>query len=425
MYNKRNRVAILGSSRIPFTRSFREYAKTTNQEMLIASLQSLISKYNLKGKILGDVSLGAVMTSSIEWNLAREVVLGTELDSHTPAFNIQRACGTGLEAINLIGLKIAAGQIESGIGGGSDTNSDLPVMAKRSLAWKLIELNQARSFGQRLSTLLRIRPGDLKPAYPAIVEPRTGMSMGQHTEKMVKEWKVTRAEQDQLAFESHMKASEAYAEGFYDDLVEPFKGVKRDTLVRGDTTVEKLGTLKPAFDKSPAGTLTAGNSTAFTDGAGAVLLGSETFATQHNLPIQAYLADAQAAAVNYLEGAGLLMAPTLAVGEMLKRNNLKLQDFDFYEIHEAFAGQVLCTLKAWESDDYCKKVLNLDRALGPIDRTKMNVKGGSLALGHPFGGTGARVVGTMAKLLLTKGSGRGLVSVCTGGGMGVTAILER
>lgn len=425
MQNQSRRVAILGGQRIPFVRSFREYARTTNQEMLVATLRGLVKKYNLEGRVLGDVSLGAVMTSSIEWNLAREVVQGSGLDAHTPAFNVQRACGTSLETVNLIALKIAVGQIDSGIAGGSDTNSDLPIMLQRALAWKLIDINNAKSFGDRLSKILRIRPGDLKPAYPGIVEPRTGLSMGQHTERMVKEWKISRQEQDQLAYESHVKAASAYQEGFYNDLVTPYKNATRDTIVRGDTTLDKLGKLKPVFDKSDAGTMTAGNSTAFTDGASAVLLGSEEFARQNNLPVQAYFKDAEAAAVDYVQGAGLLMAPTIAVARMLHRHNLTLQDFDFYEIHEAFAGQVLSTLKAWESAEYCRKVLGLEKALGPIDRTKMNVKGGSLALGHPFGATGARTVATLAKLLHQKGSGRGLISICTGGGMGVVAILER
>lgn len=393
--------------------------------MLTATIDALVTKFQLKNKLIGDVSLGAVMTSSIEWNLAREVVLGTGLDPHTPAFNVQRACGTSLETANLIALKIAAGQIESGIAGGSDTNSDLPIMLQRSLAWKLIDLNNAKSFGERLSRILSIRPKDLKPAYPGIVEPRTHLSMGQHTEKMVKEWKITREQQDQLAYESHMKAAQAYKDGFYADLVVPFKSAKRDTILREDTTMEKLAKLKPVFDKSSAGTMTAGNSTAFTDGAAAVFMASEDYANQNNLHVQAYFVDAEAAAVDFVQGAGLLMAPTIAVYRMLKRNNLTLQDFDFYEIHEAFAGQVLSTLKAWDNDDYCRKVLGAPKALGSIDRSKMNVKGGSLAVGHPFGATGARVLGTMAKLLDQRGKGRGLISVCTGGGMGVVAIVEK
>lgn len=421
----RRRAAIIGGQRIPFVRSFREYAQTTNQEMLVATLQALVRRYNLAGKRLGDVSLGAVMTSSIEWNLAREVILGTALHPHTPAFNVQRACGTSLETVNLIALKIACGQIDSGIAGGSDTNSDLPIMVQRSLAWKLIDINQAKTLSERLKRFLRIRPKDLKPAYPGIVEPRTGLSMGQHTEKMVKEWKITREEQDLLAYESHRKAAEAYREGFYNDLVAPFKGVERDTIVRKDTTLEKLSLLKPVFDKSGAGTMTAGNSTALTDGASAVLLSSEIFAREHSWEVQAYFVDAEAAAVDFVGGAGLLMAPTLAVAKLLQRNRLSLQEFDFYEIHEAFAGQVLCTLKAWESESYCREVLKLDRALGAVDRSKINVKGGSVAIGHPFGATGARTVATLAKLLHMKGKGRGLISICTGGGMGVAAILER
>lgn len=425
MLNSSQRVAIIGGLRIPFVRSFREYSRTTNQEMLTATLQALVHRYGLEGERLGDVALGAVMTSSIEWNISREVVQGSGLDPRTPGFNVQRACGTSLETVDLIALKIATGQIESGIAGGSDTNSDLPIMVQRALAWKLIDLNNAKSFGDRMAKLFSIRLRDLKPAYPGIVEPRTGMSMGQHTEKMVKEWKISREEQDQLAYESHMKAAKAVHDGFYNELIVPFKGATHDTIVRADTTLEKLAKLKPSFDKSDKGTLTAGNSTAFTDGAAAVLMTSENYAREKKLEIQAYFVDGQTAAVDYVHGAGLLMAPTAAVALLLTRNNLRLQDFDFYEIHEAFAGQVLCTLKAWESEDFCRNELGLDKALGSIDRNKMNVKGGSLAVGHPFGATGARVTSTLAKLLSEKGHGRGLISVCTAGGMGVAAILER
>ncbi len=425
MKNQNRRVGVIGGLRIPFTRSFREYRETTNQEMLTATLNALTDKYILHGERLGDVALGAVMTSSIEWNFAREVVLKTSLDPHTPAFNVQRACGTSLETANLVALKIAAGQIDSGIAGGADTNSDLPIMLNRKLAWKLIDVSNARGLGQRIGRMLRIRPRDLKPAYPGIVEPRTGLSMGQHTERMVKEWGVTREEQDQLAFESHMKAADAYRSGFYSDLVVPFRNVSRDTILREDSTLAKLATLKPVFDPTPAGTLTAGNSTAFTDGAAGVLLGSEAYAERKGLPIQAYFVDAEVAAVDFIHGAGLLMAPTLAVARILQRNDLTLQDFDYYEIHEAFAGQVLCTLKAWESENYCNQVLGLPAPLGAIDRNRLNVRGGSVALGHPFGATGARIVATLAKLLHEKGHGRGLISICTGGGMGVVAILEK
>lgn len=425
MLNTNKRVTIIGGLRIPFAKSFKEYARTTNQEMLTATLAGLVERYNLSGKLLGDVAFGAVMKSSMDWNISREVVLGSGLDARTPAFNIQRACGTGLEAINLIALKIASGQIESGIGGGSDTNSDLPVMVQRALAWKLIDINNAKTFSDRLRNILKIKFRELTPSFPGIVEPRTGMSMGQHTEKMVKQWGISRGEQDQLAYESHMNAARAYKEGFYTDQLIPFKGATHDSIVRADTDLEKLSKLKPAFDKTSQGTLTAGNSTLLSDGAGAVLLTSEDFAARNNLNIQAYFTDSQTAAVDYVHGAGLLMAPTVAVANLLQRNNLSLQDFDFYEIHEAFAGQVLCTLRAWESDEYCQKELGLTKALGSIDRNKMNVKGGSLALGHPFGATGARVVSTMAKILQQNGKGRGLISVCTAGGMGVAAIVER
>jgi acetyl-CoA C-acetyltransferase len=425
MLNAGKRVAIIGGLRTPFVKSFKEYARVTNQEMLTATLQALVTKYQLDGKLLGDVSFGAVMKSSLDWNLSREVVLGTTLSPGTPAFTVQRACGTSLETINLIALKISSGQIETGIAGGCDTNSDLPVMLKRELAWKLIALNNSKSLGDRVSNMAKINPSDLRPVFASILEPRTGMSMGQHTEKMVKEWKITREEQDQLAYESHMKAAAAYKEGFYDDLLTAFKGATRDTIVRADTTLDRLAKLNTAFDKSASGSLTAGNSTVFTDGASAVFLSTDDYAKQNGLPVLAYFNDFQAAAVDHTKGAGLLMAPTLAVSQLLKRNNLQLQDFDFYELHEAFAGQVLCTLKAWESDAYCQKELGQSKALGVIDRAKMNVKGGSVALGHPFGATGARIISGIAKLLSQKGKGRGLVSICTAGGMGAAAIIER
>ncbi len=419
------KVAIIGGSRIPFVRSFKEYSRTSNQEMLTASVQATVSRFKLNGKLVGDVALGAILTYPSDWNLTREVVLGTDLDPRTPGFNVQRACGTSLETVNLLALKIAAGQIESGIAGGSDTNSDLPVVGPRQLGWKLIDIQNSKSFGAMLGNFLKIRPADLKPVIPSIREPRTGKTMGEHTEIMVKQWKISREEQDELSYLSHLHAAKAYEEGFYQDMLAEFKGVKRDTIVRPDTTIEKLAKLKPAFDKSGTGSLTAGNSTIFTDGAASILLASEEFATKNNLEVQAYFADCEAAAVDHVHGAGLLMAPTLAVARLLQRNKLSLQDFDFYEIHEAFAGQVLCTLKAWESDEYCKKDLGLTKALGPIDRAKLNVKGGSVAIGHPFGATGTRVTMGMAKMLAQNGRGRGLLSVCTAGGMGVAAIIER
>lgn len=419
------KVAIINGSRTPFVKSMTNYQGTSNQDLLSAALNDLVSKNKLQGKLLGDVITGSVMNHPFDWNLAREVVLGSELDPMTPGMNIQRACGTGLEAANLIALKIASGQMESGIAGGSDTNSDIPLIGQRKLTHWLIKLQNAKTFAEKLKVVSSFNPSMIKPQVPAVREPRTGLSMGEHTELMVKEWKITREEQDQLAYESHQKASKAYDEGFHDDLIINFKGLKKDPITRKDTTLEKLGKLKPAFDKSSQGTLTAGNSTPLTDGASVVLLGSEDWAKQNNLEVMAYFKDSEVAAVDFVHGAGLLMAPTVAVSRLLERNNLTLQDFDFYEIHEAFAGQVLCTLKAWEDADYCKKVLKRDKPMGSIDRTKMNVKGGSLALGHPFSATGGRIVASAAKILKEKGKGRILISICTAGGMGVAAIIER
>ncbi len=419
------KVAIISGSRTPFVKSMTHFQGSSNQDLLSSALNDLVSKTRLEGKILGDVILGTVMNHPFDWNLSREVVLGSQLSPETPGLNIQRACGTGLEAVNLIALKITSGQIEAGIAGGSDTNSDIPLIGQRKLTHWLIKLQNAKSIGEKLKIISSFNPKLLKPQIPAVKEPRTGLSMGDHTELMVKEWKISREEQDQIAFESHQKAAKAYDEGFHDDLVVPFKKISKDILVRKDTTIEKLSKLKPAFDKSSSGTLTAGNSTPLTDGASVVLLSSEEWARQNELEVMAYFKDSEVAAIDFMNGGGLLMAPTLAVSRLLQRNNLTLQDFDFYEIHEAFAGQVLCTLKAWEDPLYCKNVLGRDKAMGSIDRTKMNVKGGSLALGHPFAATGGRIVASAAKMLKQKGSGRVLISICTAGGMGIAAIIER
>ncbi|WPU67106.1 acetyl-CoA C-acetyltransferase [Peredibacter starrii] len=419
------KVAILGGSRTPFVKSMTSYQGLSNQTMLTAAMNDLVNKTNLKGKLLGDVIAGTVMNHPFDYNLTREVVLGTELDPRTPGLNIQRACGTGLEAANLVALKIAAGQMESGIAGGSDTNSDIPFVGQRRLTHFMIKLQNAKTLTDKLKILSSFNPKMLKPEIPAVKEPRTGLSMGEHTELMVKEWGITREAQDQLALESHQKAAKAYEEGFYDDLIINFQGLKKDAFTRKDTSLEKLGKLKPAFDFSGKGSLTAGNSTPLTDGASVVLMGSEEFAKENNLEVMAYFKDAEVAAVDFVHGEGLLMGPTIAVSRLLERNNLTLQDFDFYEIHEAFAGQVLCTLKAWEDPAYCKRVLGRDKAMGSIDRNKMNVKGGSLAVGHPFAATGGRIVAAAGKILKEAGKGRLLVSVCTAGGMGVAAIIER
>ncbi|PWU14163.1 MAG: acetyl-CoA C-acyltransferase [Bdellovibrio sp.] len=420
------RVAIIGGQRTPFTKSMTHYSRTSNKALLTESLNRLVDKFGLANKTLGDVALGAVMKNAEDWNLARECVLGSGLHADTPAYDVQRACGTGLETISHIALKIAAGQIEAGIGGGADTNSDIQGVLSHDFTWKLLEAQKSKTAFAKIKNLFSINFKDLKPKFPAVIEPRTGLSMGQHAEKMVQEWRISQRDQDELALMSHTNGASAYNEGFYQDLVFEFKGLKTDAILRPDTTIEKLSKLKPAFDFTGKGTLTAGNSTALTDGASVVLLASEDYAKKHNLPILAYFADFQSAAVNFVAGAGLLMAPTIAVNQLLLRNRLELQDFDYYEIHEAFAGQVLCTLAAWESAEYCSKILGRSEPLGTIDRTKMNIKGGSLALGHPFAATGGRLVGSLAKMLSkTKGQGgRGLISICTAGGMGVAAILE-
>lgn len=419
------KIAILGSARTPFVKSQTVYTGKSNQDLLGLALAALIKKTNIEGEILGDVIAGAVMNHPFDWNLARETVLGSALSPETPGLTIQRACGTGLEAVNLVALKIATGEMDSGIGGGTDTNSDIPLIGKRSLTHFLIAYQQAKGFKEKWEILKKFRLNMLKPLLPEVREPRTGLSMGEHCELMVKEWQISRAAQDELALKSHQNAAKAYDEGFYDDLITPVENVTRDTITRKETSLEKLAQLKPAFDKSSKGSLTAGNSTPLTDGASAVLLGSPAWAKAHDLDILAYFVDCEVAAVDYVHGAGLLMAPTIAVSRLLERNKLNLQDFDYYEIHEAFAGQVLCTLKAWESADYCQKVLKRNKPLGSIDLQKMNVKGGSLALGHPFAATGGRLVGAGAKILAENGKGRLLISVCTAGGMGVAAILER
>ncbi len=418
------RVAVLGGVRIPFARSHGAYATVGNQDMLTAAFTGLVDRYGLAGEKLGDVAAGAVIKHSRDWNLARESALGSGLDRSTPAFDIQRACGTSLEATILLGNKIALGQIDSAIGGGVDTISDAPVVYNRGYQQLLLRSARGRSFWQKLKPWFGLRPRHFKPSFPDVVEPRTGLSMGQSGELMAKDWQISREDQDQLAMESHKKAAAAWEDGFYDDLVIDFNGLERDNNVRADSSLEKLASLRTVFDRSDKGTLTAGNSTPLTDGAASVLLASEEWAQAHGIPVLAYLTYGKFAAVDFIAKEGLLMAPAYAVSEMLKDAQLNLQDFDIYEIHEAFAAQVLCTLKAWESEEFCRDRLGRDAPLGSIDRSKMNLKGGSVAVGHPFAATGARIVGTMAKLLNERGNGRGLISVCTAGGMGVAAIME-
>jgi acetyl-CoA C-acetyltransferase len=421
------KVAVIGGNRIPFVRSNTNYTEASNQEMLTAALKGLVDRYKLAGERLGEVAAGAVIKHSRDFNLTRESVLDCGLAPETPAYDVQQACGTGLECAILVANKIALGQIESGIAGGTDTTSDAPIGVSEGLRKILLKANRAKTPKDRLLAFKDFRPAYLAPNIPTNAEPRTRKSMGDHCEDMAKEWQIPREDQDKLAAESHRKAAAAYEEGFFADLITPFNGVSKDGILRPDTTAEKLATLKPAFDrKSGKGTLTAGNSTTLTDGASAVLLGSEDWAKAHNLPIRAYFTECETASVDFFrEKEGLLMAPAYAVPRMLDRAGLTLQDFDFYEIHEAFAAQVLCTLRAWESEKFCKERLGRDKALGKIDTSKMNIKGSSLATGHPFAATGARIVATLAKLLEQKGKGRGLISICAAGGQGVVAIMER
>jgi acetyl-CoA C-acetyltransferase len=425
MTDQLRRIAVIGGSRIPFCRSNTIYADKTNMDMLSSVIQGVVDRFGLDDVQLDEVVAGAVTTHSKDWNLAREALLSSSLSPLTPGITLQQACGTSLQSALMIGAKIASGQIECGIAAGTDTPSDPPITFGRKFSQRLVKAGAARSVKQRLGAFKKFRPSELKPVLPANGEPRTGLSMGQHCERMAREWNISREEQDSLALESHQKAARAYNEGFFDNLIKYWGGVSRDNNVRPGSSLEKLGSLRTVFSKAPGATLTAGNSTPLTDGAAAILLASEDWAKQKELSVQAYITAGRTSAVDFVNDEGLLMAPTVAVAEMLQRTGLSLQDFDFYEIHEAFAAQVLCTLAAWESDDYCSNRLGLESALGAIDRSKLNVTGSSLAVGHPFAATGARIVGTLAQILENTGSGRGLISICTAGGMGVTAIVEK
>ncbi|RZL26195.1 MAG: acetyl-CoA C-acetyltransferase [Rhodococcus sp. (in: high G+C Gram-positive bacteria)] len=424
---QRRRVAIVGGNRIPFARSDKAYAQASNQDMFTATLDGLVSRFNLQGEQLGMVVGGAVLKHSRDFNLIRESVLGSALSPYTPAYDLQQACGTGLQSIVAVGDAISAGRIDSGIGGGTDTTSDAPIGVNDQAREFLLSLNRAKSTGDRIKLLGNVRAGMLGLEIPRNGEPRTGKSMGDHAAITAKEFGVKREAQDELAAASHKNMAAAYDRGFFDDLVTPFLGLTRDDNLRPGSTVEKLSTLKPVFGtKLGDATMTAGNSTPLTDGASAVLLSTDEWAAERNLPVLAHLVDSETAAVDYVHGKdGLLMAPTYAIPRLLARNGLTLQDFDYYEIHEAFASVVLATLQAFESDEYCKERLGLDGALGSIDRSKLNVNGSSLAAGHPFAATGGRIVATLAKMLAEKGSGRGLISICAAGGQGVTAIIER
>ncbi len=422
--NGRRRVAVLGGVRIPFARQNGPYAQASNQDMLTATLDGLVDRFNLEGLRIGEVAAGGVLKHSRDFQLTRESVLGSKLAPDTPAYDVQQACGTGLETTILVGNKVALSQVDSAIAGGFDTTSDAPIAVGEDLRLLLLALYRARSVPERLRAVARLRPQQLMPEIPRNAEPRTGLSMGEHQAITTREWGIGRQEQDELALASHRNLAAAYDTGFQDDLVIPYLGLERDQNLRPDTSLEKLAKLRPVFG-GPDGTMTAGNSTPLTDGASAVLLASEEWAAQRDLPVQAFLVDAETAAVDHVHRReGLLMAPTYAVPRLLRRNDLALQDFDFYEIHEAFASQVLCTLRAWEDPVYCKERLGLEEPLGSIDRAKLNVRGGSIAAGHPFGATGGKIVAVLAKLLSEKGSGRGLISICAAGGLGVTAIME-
>ena len=418
------RVAIVGGNRIPFARSNSVYADASNQDMLTTAIDGLVDRFGIEGERLGEVVAGAVLKHSRDFNLTREAVLGSKLASQTPAYDVQQACGTGLESVILVANKIALGQIESGIAAGVDTTSDAPIAVNEDLRDVLLELNRARSTADRLKAVAKLRPGHVVPAIPRNEEPRTGLSMGEHQARTAAEWGIGREEQDELAAASHRTLAAAYDAGWQDDLVTPYLGLERDENLRPDSTAEKLAKLRPVFGGED-GTMTAGNSTPLTDGAAAVLLASEDWAKEHGLPVLAFLADAETAAVDYVDGGeGLLMAPAYAMPRMLDRNGLALQDFDLYEIHEAFASQVLSTLRAWEDAVFCRQRLGRSEPLGAIDRAKLNTRGGSLAAGHPFAATGGRIVANLAKALHERGGGRGVISVCAAGGQGVVAILE-
>ncbi len=419
------RVAVIGGNRIPFARSNSVYTNASNQEMLTAALDGLVTRYGLEGERVGEFAAGAVLKHSRDFNLARETVLGSKLSPDTPAYDVQQACDTGIQAAVLVANKIALGKIESGIAGGADTTSDAPLAVGDKLRKILLEANRAKDTKGRVAALLKVRPAHLAPDQPRNSEPRTGLSMGDSQAITTLEWGITREAQDELAATSHQNLAKSYEDGWQDDLITPFLGVDKDNNLRPDSTVEKLAKLKPVFGRGEGATMTAGNSTPLSDGASTVLLASEDEATKHGWTPLAYFVDYETAAVDYVSGAeGLLMAPAYAVPRMLERQGLTLQDFDFYEIHEAFAGQVLTTLAAWEDPTFCKEKLGLDKPLGSIDRKKLNVKGSSLATAHPFAATGGRIVANLAKLLHEKGSGRGLISICAAGGQGVVAILE-
>lgn len=419
------RVCIVKGKRIPFMRSSTKYMGIPLQDLMKPAMDALVKELNLEGQEIGEVILGAVNKHAYDFALAREVVMNSKLSPKTPATDIQKACGTSLEAAVMIANKIALGQIDCGIAGGIDTNSDVPMEFKKSFSDRLLRMAAAKTTMQKLMALKGFGPSELMPKFPAIKEARTGKSMGESCEDMAKTWQIARERQDELALKSQSNAAAAFEAGWHDDLVVEFKGAKKDGTIR-ETSLEKLAKLKPAFDrKSGQGTLTAGNSSPLTDGASCVFLCSEEYATAHGLEVMAYLTFAQSAAVNYIDEEGLLMAPAYAVPKLLKQAGITLQDFDFYEIHEAFAAQVLCTLDAWKSEEFCKEKLGLNAPLGEIDMSKLNVKGGSLALGHPFAATGTRILAGLAKLLHEKGKGRGLISICTAGGMGVTAIIEK
>ncbi|MFQ6023958.1 MAG: acetyl-CoA C-acyltransferase [Acidiferrobacterales bacterium] len=410
------RVAVIGGARTPFAKAGTVFKKYSALQLGVHAVNGLLEKQDLDPQSVDELVYGIVIADPRLPHFAREVNFSSRLPPSVRALTVTDNCITGTSAITAIYDSIVAGRAEVGIAGGVESMSNTALIFNESASRIFLEAAAAKSFGGRLTQFLKLRPWHFKPRAPAIAEPSTGLSMGEHTELMVKEWRVSREEQDEFAYRSHMKAHAATEDGRLKAEIHPLDGIDHDPLIRSDTTVEKLAKLPPAFDRSPSGTITAGNSSPLTDGAASVLLMSEERARQDGRQPLAFIKAFQYVGIDPKDG--LLMGPGIAVPRLLRKAGLTLAEIDIIEMHEAFAGQIACNLRAWEQGWK-------EPAIGKVDPEKVNPLGSSIAVGHPFAATGARIVTTLANEMKRRDARYALISICGAGATASAMILER
>jgi acetyl-CoA acetyltransferase family protein len=412
----KTRVAVIGGTRTPFAKAGTAFKRHSALDLAVHAVNGLMEKQELDPQAVDELVFGILLVDPRIPHLAREVVLASRLPAKVRALTITDNCITSLSGAALIADSILAGRAEVGIAGGVESLSNMPLLFNRRASRIFLDGASAKSLSQKMKLYLKLRPRDLTPKLPGIREPSTGLSMGEHCELMVKEWQIPRREQDQIAYRSHMNAHAATQDGRLRAEIHPLDGVDHDLLVRPATSIERLAKLAPVFDLSPAGTITAGNSSPLTDGATSVLLMSEARARREGRQPLAFIKAFEIASIDPEDG--LLMGPGLAVPRVLRKAGLRLSDIDIVEMHEAFGGQIACNLRAWQQGWK-------EPAIGTVDLDKLNPLGSSIAVGHPFGATGARIITTLANEMKRRDARYGLISICGAGATAGAMILER